>query len=240
MAVDEQIASSLKEVASTSAVSLITDINNYFTAMKEVVRHTKEEEQACVYITSTIPSSVILEQLASEDLSTDHVHFVDCISFMVGKAPERSENVLYVESPNMLERIMLRLQEMLKRLGDADKLVFLDSVNTLSLHNDEKVMQEFVHYVINSLRVRGIPSIVLSIVDQTPEDLEIILKLVCDEVIDAIGEDRREASRDFIRWLAQDSVQAQWAALGGYSGNISVLDSEEFLRATPFNPALAR
>ncbi len=67
--------------------------------------------------------------------------------------------------------------------------MFLDSVNTLSLHNDEKVMQEFVHYLINALRVRKIPSVVLSIVDQTPEDLEIILKLVCDEVIEAVGDE---------------------------------------------------
>jgi len=44
-----------------------------------------------------------------------------------------------------------------------------------------------VHYLINSLRVKGVPTVVLSIVDQTPEDLEIILKLVCDEVIEAVG-----------------------------------------------------
>jgi hypothetical protein len=170
MTLPEQIASTLKELSDTSAVSLITDISNYFTAMKEVVSYTQEEKLNCVYITSTIPSSVIMEQLADEDLSIDHIYFVDCISFMVGKAPEASDQVLYIESPE-------------------PKVVFLDSINTLSLHNDEKVMQEFVHYLINALRVRGVPSIVLSIEDQTPEDLEIILKLVCDEVIEASGEE---------------------------------------------------
>ena len=189
MTVPEQIASSLKEISNTSAVSLITDINNYFTAMKEVVRYTSEVGRACVYITSTIPSSVIVEQLSSEDLSTEHVHFVDCISYMVGKAPEDSDRVLYIETPTMLETIMLRIQTVVKRLEDEPKLVFLDSVNTLALHNDDKIVQEFIHYLINSLRVREVPSVVLSIVDQTPEDLEIILKLVCDEVVEAIGED---------------------------------------------------
>jgi hypothetical protein len=89
----------------------------------------------------------------------------------------------------MIETIMLKVHTMIKMLGDDQKLVFLDSVNTLSLHNDEKIMQEFVHYLINALRVRQVPSVVLSIVDQTPEDLEIILKLVCDEVIEAVGEE---------------------------------------------------
>ena len=189
MTTPEQIGSALKETADHAAVSLITDINNYFTAMKEVVRYTQEEGLQCVYITATIPSSVIAEQLASEDLSIDHVHFVDCISFMVGKAPENQGSVLYIESPTMIETIMLKVHTMIKRLGDEPKLVFLDSVNTLALHNDEKLMQEFVHYLINTLRVKEVPSELLSIEDQTPEDLELILKLVCDEVIEAIGDD---------------------------------------------------
>jgi KaiC/GvpD/RAD55 family RecA-like ATPase len=189
MTTPEQIGSALKETTEHAAVSLITDIGNYFTAMKEVVRYTQEEGIACVYITATIPSSVIAEQLTSEDLSIDHVHFVDCISFMVGKAPEEEGSVLYIESPTMIESIMLKVHTMIKRLGDEPKLVFMDSVNTLALHNDEKLMQEFVHYLINTLRVRGVSSVMLSIVDQTPEDLEIILKLVCDEVIEAIGEE---------------------------------------------------
>ncbi len=189
MTVQEEISSRLKEISLTSAVSLITDINNYFTAMKEVVRHTDNEGLSCVYITSTIPSSVIKEQLESEGLSTDHVHFVDCISYMVGTAPGKEETVVYVESPTMLETIMLRIQTVIMRLGEESKLVFLDSINTLALHNDEKVLGEFTHYLINSLRVREVPTVVLSIVDQTPEDLEIILKLVCDEVIEAVGEE---------------------------------------------------
>ena len=189
MTTPDQIGAALKETSDNAAISLITDINNYFTAMKEVVMYTQDEGLACVYITATIPSSVIKEQLASEDLSTDHVHFVDCISFMVGKGPEDEGSVLYIESPNMIETIMLKVHTMIKRLGDQPKMVFLDSVNTLSLHNDEKLMQEFVHYLINTLRVKGVTSVMLSIEDQTPEDLEIILKLVCDEVIEAIGEE---------------------------------------------------
>ncbi len=185
----EQIAATLKENENSLAISLITDISNYFTAMKEVVKYTQDEGLKCVYITATIPSTVIAEQLASEDISTDHVHFVDCISFMVGKSPEEDKRVIYIESPTMIETIVLKVHTTIKMLGDDPKLVFLDSVNTLSLHNDEKVMQEFVHYLINALRVRKIPSVVLSIVDQTPEDLEIILKLICDEVIEAVGDE---------------------------------------------------
>jgi multiple sugar transport system substrate-binding protein len=50
---------------------------------------------------------------------------------------------------------------------------------------------------------------------------------------------QQEGMRDFIRWFAQEDIQAEWAALGGYTCNENVLQTEEFLNATPFNPAFA-
>lgn len=58
-------------------------------------------------------------------------------------------------------------------------------------------------------------------------------------IISYIDDARQEASKDFIRWFAQEDVQAEWARLGGYTCNINVLASEEFLNATPYNPAFA-
>lgn len=54
-----------------------------------------------------------------------------------------------------------------------------------------------------------------------------------------ITDERKQASLDFIRWFAEEETQARWAALGGYTCNINVLESEEFLNQTPYNAAFA-
>jgi multiple sugar transport system substrate-binding protein len=54
-----------------------------------------------------------------------------------------------------------------------------------------------------------------------------------------VSAERQQASLDFIKWFAQEEVQAKWAALGGYTCNINVLQSEEFLKVAPFNAAFA-
>ena len=54
-----------------------------------------------------------------------------------------------------------------------------------------------------------------------------------------IDDERQQAALDFITWFAQEDVQARWAELGGYTCNINVLESEEFLTATPYNAAFA-
>jgi multiple sugar transport system substrate-binding protein len=58
-------------------------------------------------------------------------------------------------------------------------------------------------------------------------------------IINYIDDDRKEASKDFIRWFAQEDVQTEWARLGGYTCNTNVLQTEEFLNATPYNAAFA-
>ncbi len=58
-------------------------------------------------------------------------------------------------------------------------------------------------------------------------------------VINYISDERKQASLDFIKWFASEDVQRQWAEVGGYTCNVAVLQSEEFLNATPYNVAFA-
>jgi len=59
-------------------------------------------------------------------------------------------------------------------------------------------------------------------------------------VISYIGQDRVQASLDFIKWFAQDKTQQRWAELGGYACNVKALQSDAFLKGTPYNPAFAK
>ena len=58
-------------------------------------------------------------------------------------------------------------------------------------------------------------------------------------VINYISDERKQAALDFIEWFAQEEIQTEWAALGGYTCNANVLASDVFRNATPFNPAFA-
>ena len=59
-------------------------------------------------------------------------------------------------------------------------------------------------------------------------------------IISYISPERQEAAKDFIKWFAQEDIQAKWAELGGYTCNANVLKTDAFLNATPFNPAFAQ
>ena len=58
-------------------------------------------------------------------------------------------------------------------------------------------------------------------------------------VISFTSPERQQASLDFIKWFAQEDVQAKWAELGGYTCNANVLKTDAFKNATPYNPAFS-
>lgn len=54
-----------------------------------------------------------------------------------------------------------------------------------------------------------------------------------------ISPERQQASKDFLEWFASEEVQKKWGALGGYTANSKVLQSEDFLKVAPYNAAFA-
>ena len=52
--------------------------------------------------------------------------------------------------------------------------------------------------------------------------------------------ERQQAALAFVEWFSQDSVQAKWAQLGGYACNIKALESADFAKIAPYNPAFAK
>jgi len=55
-----------------------------------------------------------------------------------------------------------------------------------------------------------------------------------------IDDAHKQAAFDFLKWFSQEDIQKKWAEYGGYTCNINVLNSEEFLKATPYNAAFAQ
>lgn len=51
--------------------------------------------------------------------------------------------------------------------------------------------------------------------------------------------ENKESALEFVKWLQSDETQIKWVQGGGFSGRTSILASEEFLSAAPYNPTFA-
>lgn len=162
-------------------MALVIKIDNYLDSMRATLdTFIVEKDISAIYITSTIPSQSIKNVLEILEIDLNRIYFVDCISHIMMGTAVRAERVHFVESPTMLENIMLKV-EFLMRSIEGKKLVLLDSINSLAIHNNIKILSEFLHIMVNNLRAKEAYTLILSVEEQSSEEISNMLGLVCDE-----------------------------------------------------------
>src|SRR6266566_2468449 len=110
----------------------------YFDTIQGMLdRFAAKKELEVVYVTSTIPSQSIISALEVLEIPLEHIWFVDCISQIMMAQMKRHPHAIVVESPTMLENIMLKVEFLLGKHPDRGALVVLDSINSLAIQEYE-------------------------------------------------------------------------------------------------------
>ena len=135
-----------------------------------------------IYVTTSRPSSHIVAELEEAKVDLSDLYFVDLVSMTVGGSTG-DPRTLYVESPTMLESILLNISLLERRLKSKRRFVMFDSVNGLSIYSEPKVLREFINVLGNSMRIKEIYSMLMTVKEQTSDELASALKLLSDKVI---------------------------------------------------------
>ena len=179
------LATRLMDLPEGSAVALRMTADHYFDTIRAVLDVFAPRKQLdALYVTSTIPSRSILSALEVLEIPLDHIWFVDCISQIMMSQAKRHLHSIAVESPTMLENIMLKVEYLLRKHEDRNALVVLDSINSLAIHNNTKILSEFLHILVNNLRSRGAYTVIFSMQEYETEEIRNMLVLVSDESIE--------------------------------------------------------
>ncbi len=128
------------------------------------------------------PSSHIVDELEETKVDLSDLYFVDLVSMTVGGNTD-NPRTLYVESPTMLESILLNISLLERRLKSKRRFVMFDSVNGLSIYSEPRVLREFINVLGNSMRIKEIYSMLMTVKEQTSDELASALKLLSDRVI---------------------------------------------------------
>ena len=173
----------------SSAVAVKLNVESYLDVIRALVENfAPSKDLDIVYISSSIPSESIIQVLNVLEANQENIYFIDCISHIMMGAALDNPKVIYIESPTMLETIMLKVEYLMRRLPDRKKVVILDSINTLSIHNDTKILSEFFHILVNNLRSREAYTLIFDSDDNTDDDIGKMMALVCDNVIEIVPE----------------------------------------------------
>jgi len=184
----QDIARELSEMPPASAVSLQFSVDEYLEVIRGVLDlFANKKEMDTIYVTATISSEAIKRVLDALDIDSSRIFFVDCIShiMMGASSAQQDEHTTIVESPTMLENLMLKVEYLIRRSQSKDKLVVLDSINSLAIHNNNWILSEFLHILVSGLRSREAYSVIFSVEEHVTPEINNMVNLVCDHVLRA-------------------------------------------------------
>lgn len=191
MSLSSDVAERLLAMPEASAVALRINIDTYFDVLRGLLdRFMIEKDMECIYITSTIPASSILNALNVLEIKTDNIYFIDCVAHLLTGGVKETQNVFFVESATMLENILLKIEFLMRKLAPRKKgkLVIMDSINSFAIHNNSKILSEFVHIMVNNLRSKNAYTAIIAVAEQSSEEITNITNFVCDDTIIVEGE----------------------------------------------------
>lgn len=183
-----EVAERLKSMPDGSSIALkIGEANfadNYVAALTGVLKEFMPERRyTCIYVTTTTPSHLCKNLLEMFEVDVSNIYFVDAISHIMMNISTQMERTTYIESPTMLENILLKIEYLLKKLENENKLLILDSINTLAIHNGNRILAEFLHILVNNLKSKGVFTIILGVEERNSDEISNMLSLVCDDTI---------------------------------------------------------
>ncbi len=176
-----------------SAILLSVNDETYFDAIRGITDNFATKNKLnTIYISAAIPSQSIIDVLSILEVNLDTTYFVDCISHIMVGGSKRHPNVHLVESPTMLENIMLKVEYLMKKGGDRQNVIVLDSINMLAIHNSNKILSEFVHILNNNMRARNAYTIIFTLESfGAADEINKMMSFVCDVELSMKKEDEK-------------------------------------------------
>ena len=184
--IDQRIAEQLTEITLNSSMQVRCGASNAFLVTASLIEPLINEFQmGGVYISASRPAPELIATLTEIDVPTEGIQFVDCVSSaLLGGTENPYTNISYIDSPIMLESILLRTLYHLRQMPTEQNFVMLDSVNALAIYNEERMLAEYLHTFINTFRARDVLSGIVTVPDQTPPSVLANLDLYCTDLVD--------------------------------------------------------
>jgi len=141
-----------------------------------------EKNMNGLYLSISAPYEQIKNITESAGIQTDRLYFIDCISQMAGTTTAKTEKAVFVENPSSLEEVNMYIDKILMRMPEP-KFMFMDSISSLLIYNNERSIEEFTHLVINKMRLEKLGFVIITLKQKESEQLAKTLVPMCDKEI---------------------------------------------------------
>lgn len=153
-----------------------------------IVSHLTKEGNACIIVTTNIPSSILTTLYTKSGISLEQIHFIDAITkYALGSVPANQVNTTFISNPGNLTELGIAISEALKkRTGENTALIF-DSISTLLIYLASPNISKFIHFISNKVRLLDLKAVYMS----AEKGLDPLLLTQISSIVDEVIEEQK-------------------------------------------------
>lgn len=130
----------------TDSKLMIVDSSKYNQTIVKIVKSLKKKSVCYVTLNKTFNS--LKEIFKKNKINNENLLFVDAISKSLENVGKETENCYFINSPGALTEISLVISKFVKH--DFECVIF-DSINSLLIYRDQKVVRKFVTSIVSKI-----------------------------------------------------------------------------------------
>ncbi|HET6399617.1 MAG TPA: hypothetical protein VFH47_08710 [Candidatus Thermoplasmatota archaeon] len=160
----------------------VTDGATYHQSLGRLAWALQQRFRHGVLVTANRPHSLLADALGRHGVDPARMQYIDCVSSMTGVPPLPQPGVHHIESPTLLEKTILRAEQLLRRTPEP-RFLLVDSLSALAVFNGVQAVAELTHNLVTRLRLLQVPAALVTVERQAPPELLERTRAVMDGVL---------------------------------------------------------
>lgn len=185
-ALDLKILNSLDGMPQQFTSLLLVDPANFAKVNLELVKlFISKPKKTGIYITSNKSASYLLHSLEIAEIDSSNVFFIDAISHEEGTPEVAGKNFFYVDAPNDLVELSMKIDEVFEGIKDKKEVfVIFDSISTMLIYNGKESVEKFVHSIVGRFQKWKVKGILLMVKTEDQKGVIDSISQFCDKTLD--------------------------------------------------------
>ena len=98
------------------------------------------------------------------------------------KDKQENGRVIHMSSSSSLTDISISLSICMESMKDK-QFVFIDSINTMLIHNEPNTLVKFIHSILTKMRINNVSGLLISLEAETNKEVRAEIAQLCDKII---------------------------------------------------------
>ena len=135
-----------------------------------------------ILLSVTRPYSNLLKLYQENKIDTTKIFILDTVSKGRDAKAKVGEKVICVADPSSLTEISIEITKCFGKVN-SDKVVFIESLPTLLIHNKPDTFEMFVHSLLTKMRINKVGGLLISFEDEKNRGVIDEIAQLCDKTI---------------------------------------------------------